>query len=47
MKAREELLKEIGTLKRDAEYWETQAYTIQERSIKLKAELALWKGTAP
>jgi len=47
MKAREELLREIGELKKEVEYWKQQAYTIQERSIKLKAELALWKGTAP
>ena len=47
MKAREELLKEIGELKKEVEYWKQQAYTIQERSKKLKAELALLKGTSP
>ena len=47
MKAREELLKEIGTLKRDAEYWETQAKTLRIRNEKLEAQLKLWKGTAP
>jgi len=47
MKAREELLKEIGTLKRDVEYWETQAKILRIRNEKLEAHLRLWKGTAP
>ena len=47
MKAREELLREIGTLKRDAEYWETQAKILRIRNEKLEAHLRLWKGTAP
>jgi hypothetical protein len=52
MKAREELLKEIGALKRDVAYWETQAKTIEIRKVELegellkaKAELKLWMGT--
>jgi hypothetical protein len=52
MKAREELLKEIGALKRDVAYWETQAKTLEMRKIELqgellkaKAELKLWMGT--
>lgn len=54
MKAREELLQEIGTLKRDAKYWETQAKTLRIRNVqllglieRLSAQLRLWKGTAP
>tara|TARA_R110001592_G_C12753079_1_gene712175 strand:+ start:114 stop:347 length:234 start_codon:yes stop_codon:yes gene_type:complete len=52
MKAREELLKEIGELKRDVVYWEAQAKTIEIRKVELegellkaKAELKLWMGT--
>ena len=52
MKAREELLKEIGALKRDVAYWETQAKTLEVRKVELqgdllkaKAELKLWMGT--
>tara|TARA_E500000318_G_scaffold86137_1_gene82483 strand:+ start:4628 stop:4861 length:234 start_codon:yes stop_codon:yes gene_type:complete len=52
MKAREELLKEIGALKRDVAYWEAQAKTIEIRKVELegellkaKAELKLWMGT--
>ena len=52
MKAREELLKEIGGLKRDVTYWETQAKTLEIRKAELqielqkaKAELKLWMGT--
>tara|TARA_R110002072_G_scaffold249588_1_gene408492 strand:- start:38 stop:271 length:234 start_codon:yes stop_codon:yes gene_type:complete len=52
MKAREELLKEIGELKRDVAYWETQAKTLEIRKVELqgellkaKAELKLWMGT--
>tara|TARA_B100000780_G_scaffold239869_1_gene181744 strand:- start:66 stop:230 length:165 start_codon:yes stop_codon:yes gene_type:complete len=52
MKAREDLLKEIGALKSDVEYWETQAKTLEARKVELqgelhkaKAELKLWMGT--
>ena len=52
MKAREDFLKEIGALKSDVEYWETQAKTLEARKVELqgelhkaKAELKLWMGT--
>jgi len=45
MKAREELLKEIGKLKSDLEYWETQAKTLRIRNEKLEAQVKLWQGT--
>ena len=52
MKAREELLREIGILKRDAEYWETQAKTLRIRNEQLLddinilyAKINIWKGT--
>ena len=47
MKAREELLKEIGKLKKEVEYWKTQAKTLSVRNEKLEALTRLWKGTAP
>mgnify|MGYP003124149171 FL=1 len=54
MKAREELLRDIGALKREAEYWELEAkrlvvkyHDLKKDLTKAKAELELWKGTAP
>tara|TARA_R110002153_G_scaffold32155_1_gene97508 strand:- start:43 stop:207 length:165 start_codon:yes stop_codon:yes gene_type:complete len=52
MKAREELLKDIGALKREAEFWELEAKDLLVQNEKLKkdlhiakSELKLWKGT--
>jgi hypothetical protein len=52
MKAREELLKDIGVLKREAEFWELEAKDLLVQNEKLKkdlhiakSELKLWMGT--
>jgi hypothetical protein len=52
MKAREELLQDIGALKREAEYWELEAKGLLVKNEKLKkdlhiakSELKLWMGT--
>ena len=52
MKAREELLQDIGALKREAEYWELEAkdLLVQNNQLKkdlhlVKSELKLWMGT--
>jgi len=52
MKTREELLQDIGSLKREAEYWEAQAKTLRTRNEQLledisilSAQLRIWKGT--
>ena len=52
MKAREELLRDIGALKREAEYWELEAkdLLVQNNQLKkdlhlAKSELKLWMGT--
>ena len=47
MKAREELLREIGELKKRIESWEKLSLIRLEEINKLEAQLALWKGTAP
>ena len=52
MKAREELLKDIGALKREAEFWELEAKDLLVQNEKLKkdlhiakSKLKLWMGT--
>ena len=52
MKAREELLRDIGALRREAEYWELEAkdLLVQNNQLKkdlhiAKSELKLWMGT--
>ena len=52
MKTREELLQDIGALKREAEYWELEAkdLLVQNNQLKkdlhlAKSELKLWMGT--
>ena len=52
MKAREELLQDIGALRREAEYWELEAkdLLVQNNQLKkdlhlAKSELKLWMGT--
>ena len=52
MKAREELLQDIGALKREAGYWELEAkdLLVQNNQLKkdlhlAKSELKLWMGT--
>ena len=39
MQTREEILREIGKSKREAEYWEYQAKEIEKRRLKLEAQL--------
>ena len=45
---------QYAQLKRDSDYWETQAKTLRTRNeqllediSRLSAQLRLWKGTAP
>ena len=45
---------QYAQLKRDSDYWETQAKTLRTRNVQLledvsslSAQLRLWKGTAP
>ena len=52
MKAREELLRDIGALRREAEHWELEAkdLLVQNNQLKkdlhiAKSELKLWMGT--
>tara|TARA_R110000751_G_scaffold117753_1_gene218041 strand:+ start:893 stop:1057 length:165 start_codon:yes stop_codon:yes gene_type:complete len=52
MKTRDDILKEMGELKRDADYWEAQykALTVQyakrvEDINKLQTQVELWRGT--
>ena len=42
-----ELEEYIATHKRECEYWEREAKTLIIRNSKLKAQIRLWKGTAP
>ena len=54
MKTREELLQEIGELKKLCDSWEKQVKRLLTRNgqllediSRLSAQLRLWKGTAP
>ena len=38
---------QVDMLQRETDYWEHQAKTLEIRKVKLEAQLALWKGTAP
>lgn len=46
-KENEKLRESYEILKREADYWEREAKKMNEKNHKLRAQLKLWKGTAP